>query len=390
MDQVAKNHWTKTQTNLDPTMYSLLGEPWELWLDNKKISTAVKHWLIEHTCRQAAREYWSNKSRFRGMDIESIDWPMIQSVATSMNIKQQRWTTKATTGFCSTGQMMQRWGQREPASCPWCNHETETTGHILQCPNPAAQEKGNRNTKELRAILKDLETDPDMMEDLSKGFHVWSSDQPIPPMPTTAGRLQSFILWDSFSHGFIAISWQTQQQKYYNNQQLQWSSTKWASEVLKWILKHARQQWDHQNDELHWQQPNQVKDLKVNTNIREQYNIGTNGIPSTSKALFQETVDWTVTLSHNDKWQWLASVKAARDQHRRATAWSTMAQWTLLQNWLQPLQQKHHNGHQTQTPWGTNHLWNQGTHRNPVIPHRQQKLLWPMADFKVHSTIHKY
>ena len=42
MDQAAKNHWTKIQTQLDPTMHSLLGEPWELWLNNEKISTEVR------------------------------------------------------------------------------------------------------------------------------------------------------------------------------------------------------------------------------------------------------------------------------------------------------------------------------------------------------------
>jgi len=38
---VAENHWKKIQTNLDPTIHSLLEEPWELWLDNEKISTEV-------------------------------------------------------------------------------------------------------------------------------------------------------------------------------------------------------------------------------------------------------------------------------------------------------------------------------------------------------------
>jgi len=36
-DQAAKNHWQMIQTSPDPTMHSLLGEPWELWLDNEKI-----------------------------------------------------------------------------------------------------------------------------------------------------------------------------------------------------------------------------------------------------------------------------------------------------------------------------------------------------------------
>jgi len=85
-----------------------------------------------------------------------------------------------------------------------------------------------------------LETKTNMMEDISKGFHVWSSNQPLPQMLTDAGQLQSFILWDNFSHRFLAVSWQMQQQNYYNNQQLRCSSTKWASEVLKWVLKSAQ------------------------------------------------------------------------------------------------------------------------------------------------------
>jgi len=117
--------------------------------------------------------------------------------------------------------------------------------------------------------------------------------------------------------------------------------------------------------------------------------LANNGMPRASKTLFQETVDRTLLLSHNDKWQWLASVKAARDQHRRATARSTVAQWNLLRNWLQP--------QQLAVPWPppdpdptgtTNHPWNQGTHWSPVVPHWQQKLPRPMTNSKVHSTIH--
>jgi len=70
------------------------------------------------------------------MDIESIDWQTIQMVVTgSVTIKQQRWTTKFTTGFCTTKQMMQGWGQQELVSCPRCNYKTETTGHTVHKPN---------------------------------------------------------------------------------------------------------------------------------------------------------------------------------------------------------------------------------------------------------------
>ncbi len=124
-----------------------------------------------------------------------------------------------------------------------------------------------------------------------------------------AGWLQSFISWGNFSHRFLADSWKTQQQEYYENKQLCRSGDKWAREVLQWVLKNARQQWDHQNDKLHKKQPNQIKDLAINANIWEQYNIGTNRMPCTAKVLFGDNIKHTLPLPIIKK-QWLASVKA--------------------------------------------------------------------------------
>jgi len=78
-------------------------------------------------------------------------------------------------------------------------------------------------------LLKDLDMDLNTMEDLSEGFHMWSSNQLPLQMLTDTSHLQSFILWDNFSHGFLAVNWQTQQQNYYKNKQLCHSGVKWAT-----------------------------------------------------------------------------------------------------------------------------------------------------------------
>jgi len=88
MDQAAKQHWQHIPTSPDPITNSLLGEPWELWLENEKVSTAVKSWLLKHTSRQVAKDYWANKTRFRRMDIQLIDWTVVQMVVMAMTIKQ--------------------------------------------------------------------------------------------------------------------------------------------------------------------------------------------------------------------------------------------------------------------------------------------------------------
>jgi len=112
----------------------------------------------------------------------------------------------------------------------------------------------------------------------------------------------------------MAITWEMHQANYYVNHQLQHSSKKWVEAVLKWVLKHARQQWDHWNNELHKQQPNQIKDLAVNGNIQEQYNAGMDGMLRTSAKLFKHPVAHILQMSHNDKCQWLALMKAAQNR----------------------------------------------------------------------------
>jgi len=65
--------------------------------------------------------------------------------------------------------------------------------------------------------------------------------------------------------------------------------------------KNVRQQWDHQNDELHKKQPNQIKNLAVNANIWEQYNIGTSRMPHMANVLFGDNIEHALTLPHNEK-----------------------------------------------------------------------------------------
>jgi len=118
---------------------------------------------------------------------------------------------------------------------------------------------------------------------------------------------------------------------YYENKQLCHLGRKWGSELLKWILKSTRKQWDNQNDILHKKQPNWVKDQEINANIWEKYHTRRNRMPKLSSILFKNTLEHTLTLQHNDKQQWLGSVQAAWNQHRWAEARSITAQWALLQ-----------------------------------------------------------
>jgi len=72
-----------------------------------------------------------------------------------------------------TGKMMHRWGKRTSVACPHCAHKTEMTAHILHCEHPGAQTISDQCLHELRSQLKDLDTEPNTIEDISAGFNAW-------------------------------------------------------------------------------------------------------------------------------------------------------------------------------------------------------------------------
>jgi len=92
-----------------------------------------------------------------------------------------------------------------------------------------------------------------------------------------------------------------------------------------------------------------VKDLALNVNICKQYKIGVNKITRPMQTLLQASLEDVLNLFHNDKKQWLASVKAARNRYKWASAQSITAQCALLHNWLHPQQPERLTSHQHPT-----------------------------------------
>jgi len=303
----------------------MAGLPWE-----KKASTNLKTKLLDHTAGQAAKAHWSGKTCFRNIDVNLVDWRTIATVVKGQTISARRWTTKFTTGFCATGTRMVQMKKRPTADCPRCGHHNEDTDHILQCPHSKAQQIWDTAVQQLREILRESDTDPGIMEDLSAGIDAWRRNADIPPAYTPAGQAQSLLTWRNLVHGFMSPVWKTQQADYYNFQNNPSSATKWAADLLRFLLKTARQQWDHRNHVLHKTQPDRVKDKALDTEIRLQYDRGKDSLPKASKTLRDKPLDSTLSLPHNEKQQWITPVKTARKRQRATAARIAAAQWNLM------------------------------------------------------------
>jgi len=82
-------------------------------LDQKSMN--LKNHLLDHTAGKAAKEYWAGKTCFCNINVNLVDWKMIEKVVKSQTISMHQWTSKFTTGFCTTGcQMVQMKKDQQP------------------------------------------------------------------------------------------------------------------------------------------------------------------------------------------------------------------------------------------------------------------------------------
>jgi len=169
---------------------------------------------------------------------------------------------------------MKQTKKRESAACPRCGYELETTTHILQCPQQSSQLQWDSDICNLRSVLKELKTHPDIMEDISSSINAWIQANP-PSMLTQVGQHQTNLSWNNFMHGFVHRSWRKTQMQYYKQCNINKSSHKWSLTLLQQILKITRGQWDHCNEALHKTNTQLVLDMSTNIEINTQYDLGT-------------------------------------------------------------------------------------------------------------------
>jgi len=124
---------------------------------------------------------------------------------------------------------------------------------------------------------------------------------------------------------------ETAARRLYNFRNNPSSATNWAADLLRLILKNARQQWDHRNHVLHKLEPNWVKDRALDIKIWLQYDRGRDSLPRTSKSLLDMPLARTLSLPHHEKQQWLNSIKTARKRQCAAATWIAATQQNLME-----------------------------------------------------------
>jgi hypothetical protein len=71
MDEDARVHWAET---VDKPQFTISGEPWAIWLQDKKIRMNLHSTLRTATHGQASLNYWGKHGEFGHGTYSDVDW----------------------------------------------------------------------------------------------------------------------------------------------------------------------------------------------------------------------------------------------------------------------------------------------------------------------------
>jgi len=129
MDTLAKQHLSSARRA--PRHYNIAGEPWQLWVEGKKITSRIQERIYSAVHRPESEAYWGRKEGSTE-NIPLVDWPNIGYAMKKVPRARRFFITKHISGMCGVGKFMKRWREWEDDLCPRCGVQ-EDAPHVWLC-----------------------------------------------------------------------------------------------------------------------------------------------------------------------------------------------------------------------------------------------------------------
>ncbi|MFN9981897.1 MAG: hypothetical protein ACK53Y_18370, partial [bacterium] len=75
MDTRAKQHLYTARNH--PRHFSIQGEPWQVWLGSKKLTSRLQSQIYSHVHDHDGSTYWSDKPSWSPEVVDLVDWKAI-------------------------------------------------------------------------------------------------------------------------------------------------------------------------------------------------------------------------------------------------------------------------------------------------------------------------
>jgi len=156
MDAAAKQHIAIAKAM--PRHFNIPGEPWQLWVEGRKITSKIQESIYSAVHRPESEAYWENKEGQKD-GIALVDWKNIGYAMKKAPRTRRVFLTKHICGMCGLGKFMKRWKEWEEDACPRCGAQ-EDAPHVWLCKGQGTEDRWTKALQELENLLHQLDTDP--------------------------------------------------------------------------------------------------------------------------------------------------------------------------------------------------------------------------------------
>ncbi len=252
MDSQAKAHLSVA--NASPRHYDVEGEPWQLWIQHRKVTSDIHTNLYNAIQEKNSLIYWNSKCAAGAAATGEVDWTLLGRSMKSLPRSRRVFVTKHTAGMCGVGKFMKRWKEWEEDSCPRCGLP-EDAQHVWRCKGTGTEEVWNKALLELEHLLHRLDTDPTMSHIILTYLRGWWSgigiEYEAPRAFQALIQAQAVVGWGRFFEGWLVKAWAERQQRYYNIIKSTRTGRRWAMAIILKLWNTAWDMWEHRNEILH-------------------------------------------------------------------------------------------------------------------------------------------
>jgi hypothetical protein len=315
-DQLAGECQVNSSIQMPPSSIPLIGEEWQVLINNDKLYKRVKTQLYDHMSEQTVLPYWQKKGRFLPDSSGDINWEAIGTAMTQSTAPQRQWITKRASRECGANSVLYRRKVKMTDKCPLC-HQIETASHVLQCQDERATKQWDSSLADLRKWLESKDTDPSIITALCSGLAQWQEQgQGLHRTFNDLNTHQNTIGWNGILEGCFSAQWEKIQGQYYRSRNSRKSGFKWQVELCKRIWKIPWDMWQHRNSVEHANDHQHLLQ-QIRNEVQQELLLGSEHDPDIERFI-QEAISPTFferTLAYQRGW--LRGLKALRERKRR-------------------------------------------------------------------------
>lgn len=194
----------------------------------------------------------------------------------------------------------------------------ETAIHVWKCQAEEVSDLWQQSIGKLQRHLKDMNTDPTIIDDIVSGLSSWYNPDDTNIPPRNQQQLgQDMIGWKFFVEGWLSKEWRRRQTQFLTNNHKRSSVKRWISALILKVWEVAWDLWEHRNgvehqhdqEELHRKLDSQIL-IEVDQHIIGEY-------PPMDFMFSANEIEKLKNSTIGYKKAWLRNVLGARKQQTR-------------------------------------------------------------------------